>query len=60
MGKQILTTLVFTIMFFGGGVTLSYLTGVNDWHTETRDDTIIVAMAFFLGYDQARRNKDRH
>lgn len=60
MGKQILATLVWTIKFFIIGATLRYLIGVNDWLMETLDDTIIVAIVFFFGYDQARRNKDRH
>lgn len=60
MGKQILTTLVWTITFFVILATLSYLIGVNDWLMETLDETITVAIGFFLGYGQARRNKDRH
>lgn len=59
MGKQILTTLVWTIIFFVLVATLNYLTGVNDWLMEALDGVIPAATGYFLGYDQARRNGDR-
>ena len=60
MGKQILTTLVWSIMLVLIVASLWSLIGVNDWLMETLDETITVAIGFFFGYGQARRNKDRH
>ena len=59
MGKQILTTLGWTVIVFvllAGG---EYFTGVDGWLMETLNWVIPSAVGYFLGYGQARRDENR-
>ena len=59
MGKQILTTLRWTVILFVLLAALKYFTGVDGWLMETLDWVIPSAVGYFLGYGQARRDENR-
>lgn len=59
MGKQILTTLGWTVIFFVLLPGMKYSTGVDGWLMETLNWVIPSAVGYFLGYGQARRDENR-
>lgn len=59
MGKQILTTLGWTVIFFVLLAGMKYSTGVDGWLMETLNWIIPSAVGYFLGYGQARRDENR-
>ena len=59
MGKQILTTLGWTVILFVILAALKYFTGVDGWLMETLNWVIPSAVGYFFGYWQARRDENR-
>ncbi len=59
MGKQILTTLGWTVILFVILAALKYFKGVDGWLMETLNWVIPSAVGYFLGYGQARSDENR-
>ena len=59
MGKQIVSTLVWTVILFILLGALKYFTGVDGWLEETLNWVIPSAVGYFLGYGQARGDENR-
>lgn len=60
MGKQILATLVWTIISFVLLAAIKYFIGVDGWLMETLNWVVPSAVGYFLGYGQARREENRY
>lgn len=58
MGRQILTTLMWTAILFVLCAVFSYFTKGGEWLAKTLEWVIPSAVGFFLGYGQAKRNKN--
>ena len=59
MGKQILTTLGWTVILFIVHGAVTYFTNVDGWFVATLNWVIPSAVGFFMGYGQARSDKNR-
>ena len=59
MGKQILTTLWWTIVSFILIAAFKYFTCVDGWLIETLNLVSPLTIGYFLGYNQARSDDNR-
>ncbi|MBO5180250.1 MAG: hypothetical protein J6B87_07905 [Clostridia bacterium] len=56
MKRQIVNSLLWTVVFFVVLAAIKYFTGTEDWLMQTILWTVLSGMGYFFGYGQARRD----